>query len=115
MQIYLYKIINLAKRMIKLHGFNVYICEDDKKKNDNDIEIIFTGLRKGEKLHEELLIGDKPEKTSHPRIISCKEESLSQKELDDLLAELKFACDYDDSIKIPKILSSFNLGFKLKK
>ena len=110
-----FKIINLAERMIKLHGFNIYISTDDKKKNDNDIEIVFTGLRKGEKLYEELLIGDKPEKTSHPRIISCKEESLSQKELDDLLTELKFACDYNDNIKIPKILSSFNLGFKLIK
>lgn len=66
------KIVDLAKRMIHLSGFKV---KNDKQ--DGDIEIKFTGLRPGEKLYEELLIGDNPEKTEHPRIMKANEEFIS--------------------------------------
>ncbi|MBT2916701.1 polysaccharide biosynthesis protein, partial [Vibrio anguillarum] len=56
------KIVDLAKRMIHLMGMKEYF---DGNSNEGDIEIKFTGLRPGEKLYEELLIGDNVEGTSH--------------------------------------------------
>jgi FlaA1/EpsC-like NDP-sugar epimerase len=64
------KIIDLARRMIELSGLNV----KDELNPDGDIEIEITGLRPGEKLYEELLIGDNPKPTSHPRIMKAHEE-----------------------------------------
>ena len=71
------KIYELAKRLINLSGMEV-------KDNDNlqgDIEITFTGLRPGEKLYEELLIGDNVTTTEHKQILRAEEESLSTEEL----------------------------------
>ncbi len=72
------KILDLAKKMIRLNGKSL-----KKSSNDQDsIEIIFTGLRKGEKLYEELLINDKSEKTSHPRIYREIEERYTDPDFD---------------------------------
>ncbi|ABE74395.1 polysaccharide biosynthesis protein [Psychrobacter cryohalolentis] len=79
------KIVDLARRMIHLSGHRA-------KTNDNpngDIEIIFTGLRPGEKLYEELIIGeDNIENTHHPLIMQAIEHSFPLDELESLLAEL---------------------------
>ena len=64
------KIIDLAKQMINLSGLSV----KDKKNKNGDIEIIFTGLREGEKLFEELLIEGKSQITVHPRILKAREK-----------------------------------------
>ena len=66
------KIVDLAKRMIKLSGYSL----KDDGHPDGDIAIEFTGLRSGEKLYEELLIGDIVNKTQHPRIFRATEEKL---------------------------------------
>jgi FlaA1/EpsC-like NDP-sugar epimerase len=66
------KIIELAKRMIHLSGFSV----KDERTPDGDIAIKFTGLRPGEKLYEELLIGNNPQPTTHPRIMKANEISI---------------------------------------
>jgi len=66
------KIADLARQMILLSGLEVR----DDKNPDGDIEIEVTGLRPGEKLYEELLIGDNPEPTLHPRIFKAQEEYL---------------------------------------
>lgn len=66
------RILHLARRMIELSGFQV---RDDDNEN-GDIEIHFTGLRPGEKLHEELLIGDDNSPTVHPMIKRAREECL---------------------------------------
>ena len=58
------KIEDLVYKMIKLSGFSV----KDNKHNDGDIEVKITGLRPGEKLYEELLIGENPQKTNHLKI-----------------------------------------------
>lgn len=65
-------ILHLARRMIELFGFQVR----DEQNPNGDIEIRFTGLRAGEKLHEELLIGDADLPTEHPMIRRAREESL---------------------------------------
>jgi FlaA1/EpsC-like NDP-sugar epimerase len=75
------KIMNLARRMIKLSGLQV----KDSDHPDGDIEIQVTGLRAGEKLYEELLIGDNPERTSHPQILRAHEEYLPLDKLEPAL------------------------------
>lgn len=67
------KIIDLAKRMIALSGHTVR----DQESPNGDIQILFTGLRPGEKLHEELLIGENPLPTNHPRIIKAREDFMA--------------------------------------
>ncbi|BBB08622.1 Polysaccharide biosynthesis protein CapD [Sphingopyxis sp. EG6] len=64
------RIVDLARSMVRLSGLTVR----DREQPDGDIEIIETGLRPGEKLYEELLIGDNPEPTNHPRILRAQEK-----------------------------------------
>lgn len=72
------RIIDLAKRMITLAGYSV----KEPEQPNGDIEIKVTGLRPGEKLYEELLIGNDPKPTEHPRIMKANEKSISVQELD---------------------------------
>ena len=66
------RILELARNMIRLSG----LMERDEANPDGDIAITFVGLRPGEKLYEELLIGDNPEPTGHPRILKANEKML---------------------------------------
>jgi FlaA1/EpsC-like NDP-sugar epimerase len=76
------KIYDLARRMVQLSGLSV----QDSENPQGDIEIVVTGLRPGEKLYEELLIGENPVSTTHPRIMMAREEYLN---LDDLIREIE--------------------------
>ncbi|MBU3604090.1 nucleoside-diphosphate sugar epimerase/dehydratase [Polynucleobacter sp. AP-Kaivos-20-H2] len=76
------KIYDLARRMVELSGLSV---QDDQNPH-GDIEIVVTGLRPGEKLYEELLIGENPASTTHPRIMMAREEYLS---FSDLMQEIE--------------------------
>ena len=78
-------ILDLAHEMIKLSGKEI----KDKSNPAGDIEIKFTGLRSGEKLYEELLIGDDVAKTSHDHIMSANEEKLSFDEMIACIGKLK--------------------------
>lgn len=82
------KIIDLAARMIHLSGLEV----KDEKHPNGDIEILYTGLRPGEKLYEELLIGDNVSGTDHPRIMRAEEQCLNWEQTRQLLDELDNAC-----------------------
>ena len=82
------KILELAQRMIRLTGLTV----KDEQNIDGDIEIQITGLRPGEKLYEELLIGDAVEETRHPRIMTANEVHLNWPETHNLLSRLDKAC-----------------------
>ncbi len=79
------KILDLAVKMIHLSG----LMPRDEENPDGDIEIRFTGLRPGEKLYEELLIGDNVTRTRHPRIMKAEEWSLSLEEISEDLAILE--------------------------
>jgi FlaA1/EpsC-like NDP-sugar epimerase len=79
------KIADLARHMIELSGLEV----KDDKNPEGDIEIEVTGLRPGEKLYEELLIGENPDKTIHPMIFKANEEFLEWQILCNSLEELK--------------------------
>ncbi len=78
------KIYELAKRLIKLSGMEL----KDELNPEGDIEIVFTGLRPGEKLYEELLIGDNVSTTEHKQILRAEEDFLSAKALEGYLESL---------------------------
>lgn len=93
------KIMDLAFSMVKLHGLTPYMVDDTNQilLDDADhIQVCVTGLRKGEKLYEELLIGNNPEMTKHPRIMTASEISLPYDVLIAVLDRLLQACiDFD--------------------
>lgn len=87
------RIMDLARRMIELSGLAV----KNEQNPDGDIEIEMIGLRPGEKLYEELLIGDNPEPTSHVRIMKAHEEYTPWVTLDANLGELEMALNANDA------------------
>jgi FlaA1/EpsC-like NDP-sugar epimerase len=94
------KIIDLARRMIHLSGLEVR----DEDNPDGDIAIEVTGLRPGEKLYEELLIGDNVEGTSHPLIMRAYEHEVPWALLEERLARLDEACKDFDFEKVLALL-----------
>ncbi len=102
------KIVDMAKRMIHLSGLEV----KDGDHPGGDIEIQFTGLRPGEKLFEELLIGDNVTDTSHPRIMRAEEEVLEWTELQKVLMDLEVSSKNDDFESVRGIMSQVVSGFK---
>jgi len=86
------KIIDLARRMIELSGLKL----KDAENPDGDIEIAITGLRPGEKLYEELLIGENPSPTSHPLIMKANEDFLCWAALAEKLRTLERALDANE-------------------
>lgn len=94
------KIYDLAVRMIALSGLTV----KDKEHPNGDIEIQITGLRPGEKLYEELLIGDEPQKTEHPRIFRAVEKSLPMQRMKELTGELVEALAKRDRAWVMRII-----------
>jgi FlaA1/EpsC-like NDP-sugar epimerase len=101
------KIIDLARRMIELSGLTV----KDEQNPDGDIEIEITGLRPGEKLYEELLIGDNPKPTSHPRIMKAQEEFLPWAELEGKLKSLEMALNVNDVGVIRLMMEKLVAGY----
>lgn len=95
------KIIELARTMIELSGLSVR----DDANPDGDIAVEVTGLRDGEKLYEELLIGDNPEVTAHSRIMKANEDYLSWDALSTILDRLKAAAEVHDSVAIRSIIT----------
>ncbi|MEZ8028395.1 nucleoside-diphosphate sugar epimerase [Enterovibrio norvegicus] len=106
------KIVDLAKRMINLMGMKSYLSDKGETDADGDIEIRFTGLRPGEKLYEELLIGDNVEGTSHQKIMTACELKLGWENMKDLLDELDICCHNFDTECIKKILLDAPIGYK---
>jgi FlaA1/EpsC-like NDP-sugar epimerase len=102
------KIIDLARRMVELSGLTVR----DELNPDGDIELAVTGLRPGEKLYEELLIGDNPKPTQHPRIMKAHEQCLSWSHLQDKLNALSIAVGANDVPVIRALLQQLVSGYK---
>jgi FlaA1/EpsC-like NDP-sugar epimerase len=94
------KIMDLARRMVTLSGLRLRTPQQP----DGDIEILVTGLRPGEKLYEELLIGDNPEPTEHPRIMKAREEYLPWPVLAAQLQQLKTASAQRQTAQIMALL-----------
>ncbi|MGQ5701443.1 polysaccharide biosynthesis protein [Sandaracinobacteroides sp. A072] len=105
------QIVDLARRMIRLSGFRPFI-KGVNREEEGDMEIIFTGLRTGEKPFEELLIGDSPQATRHPRIMTASETFMPWEELQPLLDKLFEACRRYDVPMIRNLLVSAPTGYK---
>ncbi|MEO9919425.1 MAG: nucleoside-diphosphate sugar epimerase/dehydratase [Parasphingorhabdus sp.] len=94
------KILDLAETMVRLSGLTVR----DDANPEGDIEIVEVGLRAGEKLYEELIIGNDPQSTLHPRIMKAHESYLSSEELDELIAGLMNCRDPKAAVTMLKSL-----------
>lgn len=86
------KIMDLARRMVELSGLTV----KDEHNPEGDIQIAVTGMRPGEKLYEELLIGDNPKSTVHPRIMKAHEEFIPWGDFEVKLNALEIALNAND-------------------
>lgn len=106
----LIKMSDLAVRMIRLAGRTV--ANEDKEQAPGAIQIVYTGLRPGEKLYEELLIDADSQATSHPRIMKAKEFFLSQKELQPLLSSVYLAAESRNFPKLKELLLSVGIGYQ---
>jgi FlaA1/EpsC-like NDP-sugar epimerase len=102
------KIIDLARRMVELSGLTVR----DEADPSGDIELAVTGLRPGEKLYEELLIGDNPKPTQHPRIMRAHEQFLSWPELSQRFNALQLAIGVNDVPAIRGLLQQLVSGYQ---
>ncbi len=101
------KIVELAEKMIHLSGLSIR----SERNPQGDISIEFTGLRPGEKLYEELLIGDNVSATSHPMIMSAKEDYLPWDLLKEKLNELLKAVESDDYTRVRQLLRETVSGY----
>jgi len=102
------RIIDLARRMVELSGLTV----QDEANPEGDIAIEVTGLRPGEKLYEELLIGDNPMPTQHPRIMKAHEEFLPWPQLQAKLDELMQAVDANNVPAIRALIQKLVSGYQ---
>jgi FlaA1/EpsC-like NDP-sugar epimerase len=102
------KIMDLAQRMIELSG----LTERTEANPDGDIAIEITGLRPGEKLFEELLIGNDPQPTLHPRIMKASEEKMSWADLQDSLNAMQVALDVNDVGVLRRMLEQLVMGYQ---
>ena len=101
------RIVELAEKMIHLSGLSVR----SERNQQGDIAIEFTGLRPGEKLYEELLIGDQVVSTDHPMIMAAHEDHLSWDVLKDKLSALLAAISTDDYVRVRQLLRETVSGY----
>ena len=104
------KIVDLAYKMIYLSGFTPI----DKDNKDGDIMIKYTGLRPGEKLYEELLIGDNVVSSEHPMIMRAIENKISMSDMIECISVIKDARDRQDVEIINKLLLKYVDGYVSK-
>ncbi len=107
------KIKDLVEKMINFSGFTIKNDENTK----GDIKIKISGLRPGEKLYEELLVGNDPQKTSHPKILMTKDPSIPLTDLESYLNNLEKLLN-ENKIKevknlIEKLIKSYNSNSKI--
>ena len=101
------KIMDLAWRMVELSGLTV----KDEQNPEGDIEIAVTGLRPGEKLYEELLIGDNPKPTVHPRIMKAHKDFMPWAEFEAKLNALEMALNVNDVGVIRLMMQQLVAGY----
>jgi FlaA1/EpsC-like NDP-sugar epimerase len=101
------KIYDLALRMVRLSGLSLKSSINPK----GDIEIIKVGLRPGEKLYEELLIGDNPRPTQHPRIMQAKENFLPWSALQSELTVLQEKINANEKNLVIKQMQHLVTGY----
>ncbi|MEL7430213.1 MAG: UDP-N-acetylglucosamine 4,6-dehydratase family protein [Pseudomonadota bacterium] len=105
------KILKLARLMIQLSGKTTR----DASRPNGDVEIVYTGLRPGEKLYEELLVNDDALATQHPKIMMASEKAINGATLEKVIVRLKKSVETDDVSGSLKVLSEFVEGFDREK
>lgn len=103
------KILELARRMITLSGLSIR----DAGHPGGDIGIVISGLRPGEKLYEELLIGENPQPTAHPRIMQAREDCIPWPQLAVQLRQLCDAIELNDVAALRSLLTALVPGSQL--
>jgi FlaA1/EpsC-like NDP-sugar epimerase len=109
------RIADLAERIVRLCGLEPYHTGPDGAALDGetgDVAITYTGLRPGEKLYEELLIGEASQPTHHPRILTATEQSLGPDALETLLDNLLSACKVQDVARLRKLIAAAPTGYR---
>ena len=101
------KIIDLAYKMIHMSG----LTPIDNENPDGDIRIEYTGLRPGEKLYEELLIGNNVTQSEHPRIMQAKEGKLSMQDIQNFIGFIKEARESQDEKNVKDLLLKYIEGY----
>jgi len=101
------QVIDLARKMIELSGFTVR----DAESPNGDIEIEITGLRPGEKLYEELIIGNNAQPTTHPRIMRAREAFLNWSDLEPKLNAIEMALNVNDVRAVRSMLTDLVIGY----
>ncbi|MEN7526116.1 nucleoside-diphosphate sugar epimerase/dehydratase [Cupriavidus sp. DL-D2] len=101
------RIMDLARRIVQLSGLTVR----DESNPSGDIEIEVRGLRPGEKLYEELLIGDNPEATAHERIMKAREEYVEWERFVGVLASMRHAAEQNDVETLSRIFGEHVHGY----
>ncbi|MCP5181352.1 MAG: polysaccharide biosynthesis protein [Pseudomonadales bacterium] len=104
------KIVDLARRLVRLHGYTL----KDVEHPDGDVEIVFTGLKPGEKLHEELLLGRRVAGTEHRKILRAHESFVPWSELSAALKTLERACVTYDYAAIKSFIEKLVEGASLE-
>jgi FlaA1/EpsC-like NDP-sugar epimerase len=102
------RILDLARRMVELSGLKV----QDAATPDGDIAITVSGLRPGEKLYEELLIGNQPEGTEHPSIMKAREHYFKWPELQERLRVIQAAMEQNDVPALRNLLMELVSGYQ---
>ena len=106
------KIVKLAKRMINLSGHSIF---SETNSITNSIKIIFTGLKPGEKMFEELIIDGESKITDHPRIYSVEENFVEWKTFERVVVQLENEIKNSNTDKAIKILEEYVTGYKIFK
>jgi FlaA1/EpsC-like NDP-sugar epimerase len=109
------RIVDLASRMVRLSGLRPVVSEAggaSRTRVKGDIEIRFTELRPGEKLFEELLVGDGAHPTAHPRIMTATEMAMDWPALEGLLGRLSAVCERHDLPAIRHLLHEIPIGYE---
>lgn len=110
------KIVDLAKHMVRLSGLEPFSADFDgsgaPSVKGGDIEIVYTGLRPGEKLYEELLVGDNVEPTRHKRIMTAREIYWPWKKLGPLLDDLLEACGNYEPSTVRRLLLESPIAYQ---
>lgn len=108
------RIVELAQRMARLYGLRPVVLPEGAQGGgviDGDIAIIFSGLRPGEKMYEELIIGSDAMPTAHPRIQTAQEFYLKWDDLGTVLRDLERACQRQSVADVRNILISAGTGY----
>ena len=99
--------LSLAKQLVYLSGHMLKM--DESSAQESSIEIQYTGLQKGEKIHEELFIGDNITSTEHPMILEAQEELCTWIKIEKMLAELGSHLNLDEE-KLRPLLMQYTMG-----